>query len=116
METAIIRKQAEILKRRRDHLAAALAHLNKEPNHVEQNPDWVDQAANETSIDVLDHLRERYLTEIGYIEDALDRIERNQYGFCLACHQAIELHRLENAPETQYCSDCQNMREEVQRV
>ena len=116
METAIIRKRAEILKRRRVQLAAALAHLNKEPNHVEQNPDWVDQAVNETSIDVLDHLGERYLTEIGYIDDALDRIERNQYGFCLACHQAIELHRLETAPETQYCSDCQNMREEVQRV
>ncbi len=116
MDTAIIRKKAEKLKKRRDQLAAALKRLDEEPNQIEHNPDWIDQAASETSVNVHDHLKERYLTEIGQMDSALTRIERNQYGFCLACHHVIEPHRLETAPETEYCSDCQDMREEVQRV
>ena len=116
MNTAIFRKQVERLKRRRDQLAMALQHLGKEPDHVEQNPDWLDQAAYETGVNIVDHLNEWYLTEIGHIDEALDRIERNQYGFCLACHVAIELHRLETAPEAEYCSSCQDMREQLHRV
>ncbi len=115
MDKAIIRSQAEKLKKRRDQLAAALGELGKEPTHVEQNPDWVDQAANETRVDFIDHLRERYLTEIEQIDGALDRIESSRYGLCPGCHEAIEPHRLETAPETEYCSYCQNMREAVQR-
>ena len=116
MDTARIRKQVDRLKRRRDQLAVALQHLGKEPDHVEQNPDWLDQAAYETRVNILDRLKEWYLKEIGHIDKTLDRIQRNQYGFCLACHDAIELHRLETAPETEFCSYCQHMREEVQRV
>jgi DnaK suppressor protein len=116
MNTAIIRKQVERLKRRRDQLAIALQHLGKEPDEFEQNPDCLDQAAYETRVNIVDHLNKWYLTEIGHIDEALDRIQRNQYGFCLACHDAIEPHRLETAPEAEYCSYCQHMREEVQRV
>lgn len=116
MNAATNRKLAEKLRRRRDQIAAALKNLGKEPDPVEQSPDWVDQAANETTVGVLDHLRERYLTEIWDIDGALDRIQRNCYGLCLACHQAIEPHRLETAPETKYCSYCQEIREELQRV
>jgi RNA polymerase-binding transcription factor DksA len=115
MDAATNRKQAEKLRRRRDHLAAALKDL-KAPHPIEQAPDWVDQAASETSVSVLDHLKERYLAEIGDIDDALDRIQKTRYGFCLACHQAIESHRLETTPETKYCSYCQEIREELQRV
>lgn len=116
MDAATNRRQEEKLRRRRDQLAAALKDLSKEPNPIEQTPDWVDQAANENTVGVLDRLRSRYLMEIEDIDGALDRIERNRYGYCLACHQAIEPHRLETAPETKYCSCCQGIREDLQRV
>jgi hypothetical protein len=35
MNTAIIRKRVDRLKRRRDQLAVALQHLGKEPDHFE---------------------------------------------------------------------------------
>jgi len=56
----------------------ALQHLGKEPDHFEQNPDWLDQAGYEIRFNILDHLKEWYLTEIGHIDKALDRIQRNQ--------------------------------------
>ncbi len=66
------------LKRRRDQIAMALQHLGKEPDHFEQNPDWLDQAGYENRVNILDHLKEWYLTEIAHIDKALDRIQRNQ--------------------------------------
>ncbi len=56
----------------------ALQHLGKEPDHFEQNPDWLDQAGYENRVNILDHLKEWYLTEIAHIDKALDRIQRNQ--------------------------------------
>jgi len=35
--------------------------------------------------------------------EALDRIEQDNYGYCIVCHQPIEHARLEAAPATMYC-------------
>jgi DnaK suppressor protein len=116
METVTIRKQVDRLKQRRDQLAVGLQHLAKEQDQLEQNTDWLDQAAFESRVNLLDHLGHWYLTEIAKIDKALDRIQRNQYGFCLACHDFIGLNRLETAPESEYCSSCQHMREALHKV
>ncbi|MCM8765286.1 MAG: TraR/DksA family transcriptional regulator [Candidatus Omnitrophica bacterium] len=45
------------------------------------------------------------------IEEALKRIETNEYGFCLMCGEKIAKQRLKAIPYAQYCIKCQNKRE-----
>jgi len=41
-----------------------------------------------------------------YLEDALQRIENGEYGFCRDCGTLIEKERLEAVPVAQQCVDC----------
>jgi DnaK suppressor protein len=104
------------LTKRREQIVLTLQHLEKEQQQVEQNTDWLDQAAYESRVNLLDRLNESYITEIDQIDRALDRISKNQYGFCSACHDPIEAERLEISPEAEFCSQCQGMREAVEKV
>jgi DnaK suppressor protein len=42
---------------------------------------------------------------------ALDRLELGRYGFCEDCGEAIAAERMEFAPETTTCVDCQGRRD-----
>jgi RNA polymerase-binding transcription factor DksA len=88
-----------------------LRHLASEQKQVEQNTDWLDQAAYESRVNLLDRLSEWYVTEIGQIDKAIKRIESNRYGLCVACHETIEDARLDTAPEAEFCSACQELRD-----
>jgi RNA polymerase-binding transcription factor DksA len=104
------------LKKRRDEIMMTLRHLEKEQRGVEDNKDWVDRAAFESRVGLLDRLSEWYVKEMGQIDQALVRVAENKYGLCLACHEAIEPRRLDPNPEAAFCAACQGMREEVARV
>ena len=99
------------LTKRRAELLLTLQHLHKEQAEVERNTDWLDQAAYESRIALLDRLDSWYETELNQIDHAIERVRRDDYGICLACHRPIEPKRLETAPEAEYCSACQSMRE-----
>jgi RNA polymerase-binding transcription factor DksA len=64
---------------------------------------------------LLARLNEWSVAEISEIDRALDRIKARTYGLCLACHHPIESERLNSAPEVEYCSACQDMRESVRQ-
>jgi RNA polymerase-binding transcription factor len=116
MNNAAIETHLERLIRRREELQLTLRHLEKEQADVEINTDWLDQAAYTNRVALLDRLAEGYQTELRQIDKALDRIKANRYGECLGCHAAIEEARLEAAPEAEFCSACQEMREGLLRV
>jgi RNA polymerase-binding protein DksA len=99
------------LMRRRGQILMTLRHLANEQKQVEQNTDWLDRAAYESRVNLLDRLSDWYATEIGQIDKAIERIESNRYGVCLACHETIEEARLETAPEAEFCSTCQEQRD-----
>jgi DnaK suppressor protein len=101
------------LTKRRTQLLSTLQHLDKEQVQVERNTDWIDQAAYESRVALLDRLNDWYLAEMAQIDRALERFKRHNYGNCAACHQAIEIDRLEIAPEAEFCSACQDMRDQV---
>lgn len=44
--------------------------------------------------------------ELQRIDAALERIKGQDYGFCLACGEAIELKRLELDPAVPQCANC----------
>lgn len=99
------------LIRRRGQIVMTLRHLANEQKQVEQNTDWLDQSAYESRVNLLDRLSEWYVTEIGQIDEAIKRIESNRYGVCVACREAIEDASLETAPEAEFCSICQELRD-----
>jgi DnaK suppressor protein len=88
--------------------------LEKEHREVERNTDWLDQAAYESRVRLLDRLAEWYFEELNKIDEALKRAEKNKYGSCAACHQPIESARLDAEPDTEFCAACQTVREELE--
>ena len=90
-----------------------IRHLEKERQEVEANTEWVDRAAYESRVSLLEGLTALYRNEMEQIEKAHSRVEESSYGLCLACHEPIEADRLEIYPAAQFCFDCQNSRERL---
>ncbi len=43
---------------------------------------------------------------LNYLDDALKRVEKGEYGFCVDCGKLIDKERLEAVPHAQLCIDC----------
>lgn len=43
---------------------------------------------------------------LNYLDDALKRLEKGEYGFCLDCGTLIDKERLEAVPHAQLCINC----------
>jgi RNA polymerase-binding transcription factor DksA len=106
----------DLLKKRRNEVMLTLEHVRKEQRAVDENRDWIDRAAYESRIHLLDNLADWYVNETARIDDALIRIAEGKYGICLACQKPIEAPRLEAAPEAIFCAACQAIREELSKT
>ena len=111
MKEVIKGRHLDKLIRRRNQILMTLQHLANEQKQVEQNTDWLDRAAYESRANLLDRLNDWYAAEIGQIDKAIERIERNRYGLCGACHETIAEALLETAPESEFCGACQELRD-----
>jgi RNA polymerase-binding transcription factor DksA len=109
--------QERLLDRRREILST-LDRLEEETREVsdEKYFDWVDQGWEQTENRLLDQLTDNYRRELGRIEMALGRMLAGVYGLCLACRRPIPERRLDIFPATEFCSECQEVREEFERV
>lgn len=103
------------LTKRRDRLVTTLRHLDNEQKEVAQNTDWLDQAAYESRVALLDGLNRWYRAEMKHIDRALERIKKHEYGTCAGCHDPIDAKRLEAVPEAEYCGACEKFREGFER-
>ncbi|HTN72863.1 MAG TPA: TraR/DksA C4-type zinc finger protein [Methylomirabilota bacterium] len=104
------------LTKRREVVMITLRHLEKEQHEADENNDWLDQAAYNSRVALLDRLTEGYLKENSEIDRAITRINERTYGLCVACHEPIETRRLEAFPEVEFCSGCKEMREEFEET
>lgn len=98
MKEKLVTLQAE-LKQRVEKISADLSHRKTSPKFSEQ----VIEHHND---DVLYNLKAEAEDELAQIEKALQKIERNLYGQCETCHQAISAERLAAVPFTAYCKNC----------
>lgn len=48
----------------------------------------------------------RRASELARVLAALERVEKDEYGWCTACDQPIAPRRLENNPSAALCIDC----------
>lgn len=98
----------ELLKESRE----TLEHL-KEENWNE--PDVNDRASVETETTIELRTRDRYRKLIDKIEIALEKIAKNEYGYCEETGEEIGLKRLEARPVATLCIEAQERHENYEK-
>lgn len=74
-------------------------------------PDPVDRASQEEEFSFELRTRDRERKLIKKIEEALEAIDHQEYGYCEACGVEIGIRRLEARPTATQCIDCKTLDE-----
>lgn len=74
-------------------------------------PDPADRATQESEFSLELRARDRERKLIGKIEQAIQRVDRDEYGFCDTCGTEIGIRRLEARPTATLCVDCKSLDE-----
>lgn len=77
-----------------------------------ETPDPVDLAVSNYSKNVQLALSENESRQLELIDEALERLEDDEYGVCQNCETEINPKRLAAIPWARYCLDCQQLREQ----
>lgn len=77
-----------------------------------ETPDPVDLAVRNYSKNVMLAVSENESRQIVLIDEALRRIEDEEYGQCQNCDKDINPKRLAAIPWARYCLDCQQLVEQ----
>jgi DnaK suppressor protein len=74
-------------------------------------PDPNDRATQESEFSLELRTRDRERKLIKKIDEALDRLDDHDYGYCEACGVEIGIRRLEARPTATLCIDCKTLDE-----
>jgi DnaK suppressor protein len=74
-----------------------------------ETPDPVDLAVQNYSKNVILAVSENETRQLMLIDEALQRIEDEEYGTCLNCAKEIQPKRLAAIPWARYCLSCQEL-------
>jgi len=110
-------KFKKILTEQRDQLAGNAKRALTGDIHLDPDdfPDEMDAASSEINLAFTGRLRERERHLLAKIEQALQKIENNEYGLCETCGEEIGLKRLEARPVAELCIDCKSEQERLER-
>ena len=103
---------ADILTHLKDELMADIertVHTMQDEQTVFADPN--DRASQETDMALELRNRDRERKLIKKIEETLDRIKADDYGFCDKCGIEIGIQRLEARPTATLCIDCKTLEE-----
>lgn len=74
-----------------------------------ETPDPVDLAVQNYSKNVMLAVSENESRQLQMVNEALQRIENEEYGVCQNCTKQINPKRLAAIPWARYCLDCQEL-------
>lgn len=77
-----------------------------------ETPDPVDLAVSNYSKNVQLSLSENESRQLDLVNEAIKRIDGDEYGICQNCEEEINPKRLAAVPWARYCLDCQELREQ----
>ncbi|HET8712022.1 MAG TPA: TraR/DksA family transcriptional regulator [Spongiibacteraceae bacterium] len=105
MNTGNIREQ---LVRRRDEIMAIVNKVGKHIGHREEplDRDSSERALELENLDALFAIDRETRIELRQINDAIERIDIGQYGFCSECGAPIDTERLAALPYADTCIIC----------
>ena len=107
-------KTTEIKDRLTTEREIILTKLNGNDLSIDdsETPDPVDLAVRNYSKNVQLALSENESRQLDLIDEALERLEEEEYGLCQNCEKEINPKRLAAIPWARYCIDCQGLREQ----
>jgi DnaK suppressor protein len=108
-EFRTIRENLE--KRRRAILAKVSETRPSQSAEDITRGDSLDIASSSRDREITFMLKSRELDELRAVEDAIERIDADDYGICANCEDPIEIKRLEAIPWARFCRACQEERE-----
>ncbi|GAA0795482.1 RNA polymerase-binding protein DksA [Marinobacterium sediminicola] len=91
-----------------EEVDSTITHLKEEASNFADPSDRASQE-EEFSLELRTRDRERKL--IRKIDEALDSIDDDDYGYCEACGVEIGIRRLEARPTATLCIDCKTLAE-----
>jgi DnaK suppressor protein len=102
------------LLQKKETIVRKLSELTNESKEMETNvaQDVIDKAETSYTKEFLLSLSDADREQLLFIDEALKRLKRDEFGICQLCHQEIGRKRLEAVPWTPYCIDCQEKAEE----
>ncbi len=105
LNTPAIRAQ---LVRRRDEILSVVAKVDSHIGHRDEplERDSGERALEIENLDALFAIDRATRIELRQINDAIERIDLNQYGCCSACNKPIGTARLSALPYIDTCIDC----------
>ena len=83
-------------------------HMQDEASNF---PDPNDRASQESELSLELRTRDRERKLIKKIDEALSRLDNDEYGYCEACGVEIGVRRLEARPTATLCIDCKTLDE-----
>lgn len=78
---------------------------------VDSHGDEADEIQANLLLYLNDQMGSRYKSSLEKINSALDKIEKNEYGYCETCEEEIFEKRLEFNPYFQNCISCAEKKE-----
>jgi DnaK suppressor protein len=101
-----------LLKKRQDLMRAyAISKGDSQAELDNGTEDYVDYAVNSYAREFLLSLTELDRKHLLLVEEALNRIDRGEYGYCQQCAEDINVKRLEVQPWARHCVRCQELEE-----
>jgi DnaK suppressor protein len=91
-----------------EEVDSTITHLKEEATNF---ADPTDRASQEEEFSLELRTRDRERKLIRKIDEALDRLEDDDYGYCEACGVDIGIRRLEARPTATLCIDCKTLAE-----
>jgi DnaK suppressor protein len=92
-----------------------MEEVNRTVNHMQDDsanyPDPNDRASQEEEFNLELRTRDRERKLLRKINEALARIEAEDYGYCESCGVEIGIRRLEARPTATLCIDCKTIEE-----
>lgn len=98
----------DMLLTMREELVRGIARRSKESasSGVSDIGDILDSVSEERTRELDMILTDREKQKLKQIDDALDKIDENTYGFCEECGVKIPRARLKVVPFAKYCVEC----------
>lgn len=105
----IVKRFEENLRRRRHEILPVLKHLTAQSSRARDVESRQFEHQNNGEAIMTARLAAVYERELIDIDTALSRIRKGTFGYCNACHQAIEPSRLERFPRAEFCLRCKDI-------
>jgi len=78
-----------------------------DPDHASDNAAVDTDVREQTGHDTIEAQIKDMLKRVEAIDNALKKINKDQYGYCQRCRKQIPQARLELIPEASFCIDCE---------